>query len=445
MAEVLIISISGDTRPEISSSFTQILAEAGAVLLGIERSVIQNVLALAFIVRLSTAARVLELQQAIRRKARELATIAHIVEIPEDRLSQWVSRQRKQDFIVTWMAPRITAGQLAILTNVLGSMALTINSIARLSTLESAASELDPRICLEMRVSGEQVNAPELRRALLVFADSCGFDIAVQEDTIFRNHRRVAVFDMDSTLIQLEAIDELGRLAGVGEQVRAMTDDAMKSKMDFQTSFRKRLALLKGLPITSIVELGERLPITPGAHRLMRTLRALGIKTAILSGGFTYFACKLQQKLGFDYVFANDLDIEDGKLTGKPAGRIVDGERKAEFLQQIANQEGICMEQTIAVGDGANDLPMLSIAGLGVAFHAKRAVRERARISISTVTLDGLLYLLGLCDTHIENHVPDGPLPLDQRVLKAAPLSDEHLQNHGGLQAIGIGSTFPPK
>jgi len=342
---------------------------------------------------------------------------------------------------VTWMAPRITAGQLAIVTNVLGSMALTISSITRLSTLESAARERDPRICLEMRVLGERVNRSELHRTLLVLGDRCGSDIAVQEDTIFRKHRRVAAFDMDSTLIQMEAIDELARIAGIGEQVAGITESAMKGNMDFETSFRKRLALLNGLPIAAIVELGERLPITPGAHRLIRTLRALGLKTAILSGGFNYFARKLQRELGFDYVFANDLDIEDGKLTGRPAGRIVDGKRKAELLQQIANREGISMEQTIAVGDGANDLPMLSVAGLGVAFHAKRAVRERARTSISTVALDGLLYLLGLCDTHIDNHVPDGPSPLDQRVLKAAaPLSDDDLQNHGGSEAFGSGS-----
>ncbi|HXB22242.1 MAG TPA: phosphoserine phosphatase SerB, partial [Candidatus Solibacter sp.] len=228
------------------------------------------------------------------------------------------------------------------------------------------------------------------------------FDIAVQEDSIFRRNRRLIVFDMDSTLIQMEVIDELARLAGVGAQVAAITAAAMRGELDFDASFRQRLRLLQGLSAGVLAEVAARLPITPGAHRLMRTLRSLGYKTAILSGGFTCFAQKLQSELGFDYVYANELGINSGRLTGEPIGEIINGKRKAELLQQIARQEGIALEQTIAVGDGANDLPMLSIAGLGVAFHAKPLVRQEAQHSISIMGLDALLYLLGLRDRHTE-------------------------------------------
>jgi phosphoserine phosphatase len=223
-------------------------------------------------------------------------------------------------------------------------------------------------------------------------------DIAFQKDDIFRRNRRLVVFDMDSTLIEAEVIDELAKEAGVGEQVIEITEAAMRGEIDFNESFRRRVALLKGLDASVLERIAERLPLTEGATELVGHLKALGFKTAILSGGFTYFGHFLQQKLGFDYVYANELDIRDGKVTGEVVGTIVNGERKAQLLREIAEKEGVRLEQTIAVGDGANDLPMLSIAGLGIAFRAKPLVRQSAKQAISTLGLDGILYLIGFRD-----------------------------------------------
>ena len=227
-------------------------------------------------------------------------------------------------------------------------------------------------------------------------------DIAFQEDNIFRRNRRLVCFDMDSTLIQTEVIDELAELAGVGAEVKAITESAMQGEIDFKESFKRRMKLLKGLSEDVLHNVAINLPITKGAKRLIDTLHSYGFKTAILSGGFTYFGDYLQKKLDIDYVYANELEIIDGVLTGGYIGDIVDGNKKAEYLKLLAKKEGIDISQTIAIGDGANDLPMLNLAGLGIAFHAKPKVKDNAQSSISSIGLDGVLYLLGYHDRHID-------------------------------------------
>ncbi len=341
-------------------------------------------------------------EETIEQNARKLGVTARISWISELEYSNWVRTQHKMRFIVTLLAPQLSAAHIAAVTAAFLRQELNIDIMDRLSLRGSAQDQEEPRMCVEFTISGDSVDATGLRRELLTLADEADFDIAVQEDSIFRRNRRLIVFDMDSTLIQMEVIDELARLAGVGEQVAAITEAAMRGELDFDSSFRRRLALLRGLSSGVLDEVAARLPITSGAHRLMRTLRTLGFKTAILSGGFSCFAHTLQSELGFDFVYANELGIKNGQLTGEPVGEIVNGKRKADLLQQIARQEGIALEQTIAVGDGANDLPMLSIAGLGVAFHAKPLVRRDAKHSISIMGLDALLYLLGLRDRHTE-------------------------------------------
>ena len=245
-----------------------------------------------------------------------------------------------------------------------------------------------------------------LREKALALGATHGVDIALQEDSIWRTHRRLVCFDMDSTLIKAEVIDELARRHGVYDEVAEVTERAMRGELDFQQSFRERMAKLKGLDESVLAEIAEELPLMDGVEQLMAQLKRLGYRTAILSGGFTYFARHLQQRLGFDEIHANELVIEDGKVTGEVREPIVDADRKAALLHQIAQREGIAMEQTIAVGDGANDLKMLAAAGLGIAFRAKPLVRAQARQSISTLGLDAVLYLIGYRQADLSCQTP---------------------------------------
>ena len=400
MSEIFLISISGRDHPGLTSAFAHVLAQADAVLLDIGQAVIHDALALGIMVQIPASV-VPEIRDRIHRRANELGVVAHLTPVSPDQYRQWVEKQHKQRFTVTLLAEQVRADELAAIAEIFAGRGVNIDTMDRLSS-RGAALDVEPRMCIEFNVSGNGIDAAELRRALLVLADQAGFDVAVQQDSIFRRNRRLVAFDMDSTLIQMEVIDELARLANAGEKVAAVTAAAMRGELDFETSLRRRLALLKGLPETAISDVARRLPITAGTERLLRTLKLLGYKTAIISGGFRCFAARLQQELGFDFVYANELAIRDGVITGEVVGEIITARRKAEALQEIAAAERLSMEQTIAVGDGANDLPMLSAAGLGVAFHAKPLVRERAQHSISRMGLDALLYLLGLRDRYTE-------------------------------------------
>jgi phosphoserine phosphatase len=251
---------------------------------------------------------------------------------------------------------------------------------------------------VELAVSGASAQEPAMRADFLAAAQELSIDIAFQRESIFRRNRRLFAFDMDSTLIQGEVIDELAKMAGVGDEVAHITEAAMRGELNFDESFTRRVGLLRGLPGERVESLLETIPLAQGAERLIRTLCMLGYKTAILSGGFTFFARRLQEQLGIDYVHANELEIADGKVTGRVVPPIVNGERKAALLAEIAHAEDISLEQVVAVGDGANDIPMLKVAGMGIAYRAKPLVRQSAPQSISALGLDGLLYLIGVRD-----------------------------------------------
>jgi phosphoserine phosphatase len=401
LKEIVLINISGADKPGLTASVTEVLASFNVNVLDVGQAVIHDTLSLGVLIELPSPGEKANVLENIQLRARELDIQLRFTPISEESYGQWVAHQGRARYIVTLLARKISAHHLARVTGVVSRYALNIDAINRLSG-RIPLGEL-PRLskaCVEFSVRGQLEDPARFRAELLELASELDVDIAFQEDNMYRRNRRLVAFDMDSTLIEAEVIDELAKLAGVGEQVSTITEQAMRGEIDFSESFRRRVALLKGLDESVLEEVAERLPLTEGAEKLVSTLRSLGYKTAILSGGFSYFGNWLQQRLGIDYVYANELEIRDGKVTGQVSGTIMDGARKATVLREIAEREGIDLEQVISVGDGANDLPMLSIAGLGIAFRAKPLVKQSAEQSISTLGLDGILYLLGISDRY---------------------------------------------
>jgi phosphoserine phosphatase len=316
---------------------------------------------------------------------------------------EWVNMQGKNRYILTLLGRKLSAKQIAAVTRVVANQGLNIDAIKRLTgRVPLDEQKASVRSCIELSMRGTPKHREQMQAEMMRLSSELGMDFSLQLDSMYRRMRRLICFDMDSTLIQTECIDELAERAGVGEQVREITERAMRGEIDFKESFTQRVALLKGLDVSVMKDIAENLPITEGVERLMFVLKRYGYKIAILSGGFTYFGEYLQQRFGIDYVYANELEIEDGKLTGRYVGDVVDGKRKAELLKLIAQVEKVDIAQTIAVGDGANDLPMLSEAGLGIAFHAKPKVVANAKQSINTIGLDGVLYFLGFKDSYLE-------------------------------------------
>lgn len=400
--EIILLNVSGPDKPGQTASLTSILMQYDINILDIGQSVIHDDLNLGILFEVPEEAGSSPILKDILFKAYELGVNVRFTPIPAERYADWVAHQGKPRFIVTMISHRLTATHLASVTTVIAEQGLNIDAISRLSgrtPIEDA--EPQSKAVVEVSVRGTPTDLKKMKSDFMKISSGSGLDIAFQEDNVFRRNRRLICFDMDSTLIQTEVIDELARRAGVGDEVSAITASAMRGEIDFRQSFLKRISLLKGLDEGVMKEIAEKLPITDGAERLFKTLKRYGYRTAILSGGFTYFGNYLKNKLDIDYVFANELEIENGKLTGKNVGDIVDGARKAEILKLLAFKEDIHLEQVIAVGDGSNDLPMLQLAGLGIAFHAKPKVKESAQHSISAGGLDSILYFLGFRDRDI--------------------------------------------
>ncbi|WP_434772670.1 phosphoserine phosphatase SerB [Pseudomonas entomophila] len=399
MREIVLINITGEDRPGLTAAITGVLLQGGVSILDIGLAVMHGTLSFGILVDIPDNEAASALLQAVQSKAHELHLQARYTPVSGTDYQRWLEGQREARHIVTLLSRKVSPEQLQQVSAAISRHGLTIERIERLSARVALDAPVDKsKACIEITVRGTPDDAQALRADFLGLADALDIDLAFQNDDVFRRHRRLAVFDMDSTLIEAEVIDELAKAAGVGEQVAAITERAMRGELDFRASFKERMALLKGLDVGVLDQIGASLRLTEGAETLFAELKRLGYKTAILSGGFSYFARQVQARLGIDYVFANELEVVDGKVTGVAVEPIVDAQRKADLLTELAHKEGLSLEQTIAVGDGANDLPMLALAGLGVAFRAKPLVRQSARHAISTLGLDGVLYLLGLRD-----------------------------------------------
>ena len=400
--ELTLIRITGIDRPGLTASITEILSKYDVTILDIGQADIHQTLSLGILFK-SKETESGNIMKELLFKSSELGVNIRFYPVSVEEYENWVSMQGKNRYIITILGRRLTAKQIAAATKIIADQGLNIDSIKRLTGRVPLDEEkASVRACIEFSVRGTLKNRVEMQRSLMKLSSEMGMDFSLQLDNMYRRMRRLICFDMDSTLIQTECIDELAERAGVGEQVKAITECAMRGEIDFKESFTERVALLKGLDESVMKEIAENLPITEGVERLMFVLKHYGYKIAILSGGFTYFGEHLKRKFGIDYVYANELEIVDGKLTGRYLGEIVDGKRKAELLRLLAQVEKVDIAQTIAVGDGANDLPMLSTAGLGIAFHAKPKVVENAEQSINTIGLDGVLYFLGFKDSYLD-------------------------------------------
>lgn len=403
MSEIILVNITGKDRTGLVARITGVLAEHGVNVLDIGQGVIHDYISLGLLVEIPDEQNSSPVLKDLLFTGHELGVEVRFRPTTLADYEQWVDEQGKPRHIITLLGRKLSAAQISRVAAVCAANQLNIDVITRLTGRPSLVNPARvPKACVQMTASGRLADEAVMRGQLLQISMEIGVDISFHVDDIYRRNRRLVVFDMDSTLIQAEVIDELAKEAGVGDEVAAITAAAMRGELDFCQSLTRRVALLAGLPEETLATVAARVRLTDGAELVASTLKRLGYKIGIISGGFDYFGRRLQTQLGFDYMHANRLEIVDGRLTGRVVGEIIDGPRKAGLLREIAAAEGLRLEQTIAVGDGANDLPMLSVAGLGVAFHAKPVVRQQASGAISDMGLDGLLYLIGIRERELE-------------------------------------------
>jgi len=406
MSDVILINITGRDRKGLDAKFTGILAEYGVNILDIGQAVIHDHISFGILAEIPHSKDFSSIFKDMLFEGHNMELKIDIKPVSDDNYEKWVNGQGKERRIITLLGRSITARQISAVASIIAENRLNIDNITRLTGRISLRNpKTNPKASVQLSISGKPLSILDMRRKFMEISQKTGIDISFHVDNIYRKNRKLVVFDMDSTLIQGEVIVELAKLAGAGEKVKKITESAMRGEIDFKESLQKRVALLKGIREEQLANISRSMTLTDGADLVAKTLKGLGYKLGILSGGFTFIGEYLKDKLGFDYMYANELDIENGVLTGKLVGDIVDGEKKAILLRQIAQKENLALEQTIAVGDGANDLPMITIAGLGVAFNAKPVVRQKASNTISSVGLDGLLYLIGIHEREIRHEV----------------------------------------
>lgn len=390
----LVLTFAGPDAPGITARLMRILAAQKARLHDVEQVVVQGWLTLGFAVSLpdegadganatgTNGAAEEAMLKELLFASRELGLTLEYRRAPQP-------QPASLRYALTVIARSLGPSELQSVSDVLARHGANIERIHRLSERGLA--------CVEFAVSlADERSEAALKHALLAAAGEGAFDCALQKESLLRRSKRLVVMDMDSTLIRIEVIDELARAHGVGEQVSGITRRAMMGELDYDQSLRERVALLKGLDAKVLQDLADNLPLTEGAETLLRVLKRLGYRTAVISGGFSVAAEALKKRLGIDFAWSNTLEIADGLLTGKVLGPIVNAQRKAELLHELSVREGVPLDQVIAIGDGANDLLMLQKAGHGIAFHAKPKLREAAHTAISAMGLDAILYLLGI-------------------------------------------------
>jgi phosphoserine phosphatase len=385
-ADRVLVTVTGPDRSGITATLTGILSQQGAALHDIEQVVVQGQLTLCLLVGVPETRDVLK---ELLFAAKQLGMELDFEPVAPGEAVRATTAPEGRRYVITAIGPTLGAPHLHALASTLASEGANIEKIGRLSENTLASVEIHAFLPHDR-------DSEALKRTLLQVATSAGFDVSLQRESLFRRSKRLVVLDMDSTLIRIEVIDELARAAGVGPEVAKITERAMQGEMDYDESLRQRVGLLKGLDVAVLDRIASDLPLTDGAETMVRVLKRLGYKIAVISGGFSRAAEALKRRLGVDYAYSNNLEVQGGKLTGRVVGPIVNAQRKAELLETIAQAEGVLLDQVIAVGDGANDALMLERAGLGIAFHAKAKLRERADTSISSGGLDAILYLLGL-------------------------------------------------